>query len=247
MFNTNTDDEMRSSFGKVNFVSRAIHLPTNFKPGKNDVVCGRGNAYCHLPSNILFTAIIRSNIKKYNDTPARTERSTVVTVVLDQILARGLRFVKKDRKTKKWYELSREQAHEKVGHALRDSISRFMKDENVESNRLSASRKSNKRQISQAKIVAQEFPSDLSDQTPRFHLNSFADLSNKAMESMECYIETVEPVPLHHIFSEGTNLDKWNITPLSLTESQDDSSGEADCTIRREDYIKVLLILSLDE
>jgi hypothetical protein len=97
-----------------------IPLPDNFLLGKTDVVCGKGNAYCNLPGNILYTKIIRQNLQSYVNTKKRKERSLIIEEVLGEIFSQGCRFVKKDRRTNKWFELSRKQAHQKVGHALRD-------------------------------------------------------------------------------------------------------------------------------
>jgi hypothetical protein len=46
----------------------------------------------------------------------------IVAPVLNEVLETGCRFLKKDRKTGRWYQMNREQAHDKTGHALRDMI-----------------------------------------------------------------------------------------------------------------------------
>jgi hypothetical protein len=97
-----------------------IPLPDNFLPGNKDVICGKGNAYCTHPGNSLYKTIVGCNLERYENTPKKNEKSLVISAVLGELLSQGFRFVKKDRKTKQWFELGRKKSHEKVGHTLRD-------------------------------------------------------------------------------------------------------------------------------
>jgi hypothetical protein len=97
-----------------------LPMPESFFPGKTDVVCGKGNAYSNLPGNMLYTAIIRRNMHSYLNTPKRNEKSLIIKAALGELTSQGCRFVKKDRKTNQWFELSQKKVHEKVGHAFRD-------------------------------------------------------------------------------------------------------------------------------
>jgi hypothetical protein len=55
----------------------------------------------------------------------RFEKSLVVHSIVDNIKSAGGRFLKRDSNTKKWYELSDQQAKEKVGHAVRDAVNSY--------------------------------------------------------------------------------------------------------------------------
>merc|ERR1712166_772744 len=50
------------------------------------------------------------------------DKIKVVDGILDQIRDNGARFTKVDTETKRWYELNDVQAHQKIGHAIRDTI-----------------------------------------------------------------------------------------------------------------------------
>jgi hypothetical protein len=124
---TAKNDTKRTS-RRSNFTESAKPLPKDFVPDDTDIICGRGNAFCSRPGNKTFAAIIKENMQKYIDTPQRNGRSLIVASALEQIFGAGCRFVKKDRKTNQWYEMTSEQAHMKTGHALRDAI-RYMEEE----------------------------------------------------------------------------------------------------------------------
>jgi len=53
----------------------------------------------------------------------RYEKSLVVHGIVDEIRSSGGRFLKNNYATGRWYELSDQQAKEKVGHAVRDAVS----------------------------------------------------------------------------------------------------------------------------
>lgn len=92
------------------------------EPSETDVLCGRGNIYSSRPGNIKFQQIICDNIGKYSAAQGRPEKVDVVDDVLKQIFDSGTRIKKLDAKRNLWYELSHSDAHQKVGHCLRDTI-----------------------------------------------------------------------------------------------------------------------------
>lgn len=55
----------------------------------------------------------------------RFEKSIVVHSIIDSIHHVGGRFLKKDFSSGMWYEMSRQQCKEKVGHAIRDAVNSF--------------------------------------------------------------------------------------------------------------------------
>jgi hypothetical protein len=102
--------------------SSLIILPLNFKPGAKDILCGRGNVFSNHEGNRYFGRIIRANLREYREASNRPEKIKVVDEILEEIQLSGARFTKVDRETKRWYELNDVQAHQKIGHAIRDTI-----------------------------------------------------------------------------------------------------------------------------
>merc|ERR1712072_1237592 len=56
------------------------------------------------------------------EAPNRPEKIRVVDSILRGICVSGARFAKLDSATQRWYELNDVQAHQKIGHAIRDTI-----------------------------------------------------------------------------------------------------------------------------
>jgi hypothetical protein len=57
----------------------------------------------------------------YQNATNRDEKYRITDEIIDVIHERGGRFLKKDTKTKKWRNVGRHYAHEKVSHALRSA------------------------------------------------------------------------------------------------------------------------------
>lgn len=112
---------------KKNKYSGLMILPLNFTPGGKDILCGRGNVFSNHDGNRYFGKIIRANLRSYRDAANRPEKIKVVDDILREIRMYGARFAKLDSETQRWYELSDVQAHQKIGHAIRDTI-RLLKD-----------------------------------------------------------------------------------------------------------------------
>jgi len=94
---------------------------------ENDIMCGRGKTYQKNPGNVKFLYLIRSNVQRYIDARTQTDRSSIVAKILEEINESGARFIKKDPHTKEWYIMSRDMAHDKIGHSIRDMIARQRK------------------------------------------------------------------------------------------------------------------------
>jgi hypothetical protein len=126
---------------KNNKMSSLLILPLNFTPQATDILCGRGNVFSNHEGNRYFGRIIRANLKQYRDAGSRPEKIRVVDDILQEIRSEGVRFAKLDNETKRWYELNDVLAHQKIGHAIRDTI-RLLKDKtkNNKTNTLKQSR-----------------------------------------------------------------------------------------------------------
>ena len=109
-------------------------LPMDFEPSNNDVLCGRGNVYSNHYGNQFFGKVIRDNITVYKEATSRPDKIKVVDGILDQIRDNGARFTKVDTQTERWYELNDVQAHQKIGHAIRDTIRLLRKGGNNNNN-----------------------------------------------------------------------------------------------------------------
>lgn len=74
--------------------------------------------------NQFFREAIIEGVEGYRSADTRFAKSLVVLEIINKIRFRGGRFLKQDTKNGQgWYELSEQQAKEKVGHAIRDASS----------------------------------------------------------------------------------------------------------------------------
>lgn len=103
------------------FTLKAERLADDFAPLAADIVCGRGNFAVNHPGNMVFNEICRSSLDDYASASRRVDKSMVVASVLKEVTEdAGARFVKKHRN--QWYQMTMEQAHDKIGHCIRDMI-----------------------------------------------------------------------------------------------------------------------------
>jgi hypothetical protein len=92
-------------------------------PNDIDILCGRGCTYVHRAGNKAFGATVQAHLQEYNDALTRIDKTMVVAAVLDIVLESGARFLKKLKGSDtEWVQMTREEAHSKVGHAIRDTI-----------------------------------------------------------------------------------------------------------------------------
>ena len=90
-------------------------LPVDFKPGKLDVICGRGKTARDHPGNVSFRISVEQAIDQYADATTKLEKSIIVSNIVQAIRAAspGGGFVKKE--NGRWYEVGDHMAREKVG------------------------------------------------------------------------------------------------------------------------------------
>jgi hypothetical protein len=65
--------------------------------------------------------MVSAALDDYLKADTRFEKSLVVHKIVDHIRAEGGRFLKKDNREGRWYELTQQRSKEKVGHAVRDA------------------------------------------------------------------------------------------------------------------------------
>ena len=92
------------------------------EPKTKDVICARGRGFYKNEGNKIFTRVVKANLGRYRTAASRTEKSKVVASIVLTMQETGARFVRYDKKTNVWSELTRKRAHEKASHALRDHI-----------------------------------------------------------------------------------------------------------------------------
>ena len=111
----------------------------------DDIMCGRGKSHAKNKGNIKFIAMVRSNLERYQSAPKPIDRSIVVASLLSNLIESGARFIKQDGNTKEWFIMSDDQAHQKIGHSIRDMIARSKKQESNKSK--NTSRLAKKKQL----------------------------------------------------------------------------------------------------
>lgn len=85
-----------------------------------DVVCGRHKAAFENIGNRRFRVTVSLYLGKYINAPTRKDKTMVIKSIASLVNSNGGRFLQ--RKKGHWVELTKKQAHEKVGHALRDMV-----------------------------------------------------------------------------------------------------------------------------
>jgi hypothetical protein len=99
-------------------------LPPSFNPTDFDIVCGRGKGHYNRPGCKRLREIIRAYIPQYTAARTKLDKSSVVSCILETVKDQeNARFVKCKKGI--WYELSDDQAREKVGHTMREAIALF--------------------------------------------------------------------------------------------------------------------------
>ena len=99
-----------------------MHLPAGYIPVKTDILCGRGKTNAFHEGNKIFMKLVRANLDTYQQTTSRIEKSVLVNSLVTSISDSGMRFLKLDKDSNQYIELTAEKAHEKTGHAIRDII-----------------------------------------------------------------------------------------------------------------------------
>lgn len=98
------------------------YLPSNFTPGRNDVVCARGKSYWDHPGNQRYRALIGASTERYSSSSNKLEKTLIVTEIVQAVQSQQGRFVKKEKKGGPWVIVDEVFAREKVGQSLRDGL-----------------------------------------------------------------------------------------------------------------------------
>jgi len=98
-----------------------------------DILCGRGKANLSHPGNVMFSNMIKSHLQRYADATTRIERGALTVELRSMLSESGTRFFKKCKTTKQWIQINEHSSHEKIGHALRDTLRWERKKQNKKS------------------------------------------------------------------------------------------------------------------
>uniref|UniRef100_A0A7S1UQ01 DUF6824 domain-containing protein n=1 Tax=Grammatophora oceanica TaxID=210454 RepID=A0A7S1UQ01_9STRA len=91
-------------------------------PNDEDVICGRDKAAFEWKGNKEFRRTVWRTLSQYKLADTRLKKSKVVKQVVEEMHNSGRRFLKKDNRSKTWYEIGEDKAREKTAHAFRDAV-----------------------------------------------------------------------------------------------------------------------------
>lgn len=114
-------------------------MPLDFAPSDHDVICARGRqAFSHV-GNARFRSTVALHVSEYEATKGKAEKSVIVSKIVDIIResSDGL-FVRFNNRDNRWISLGDVGAREKVGQAMRDTISKKKKGERPRSSKRTA-------------------------------------------------------------------------------------------------------------
>lgn len=97
-------------------------LEVGYQPSPNDVKCGRGKGSYNRPGNIKFRQTVENFMPAYLQCKTVIEKTCLLNAVVDRFQEEHQgRFIRQAGKgdSRRWIELSREEARAKVGHAMR--------------------------------------------------------------------------------------------------------------------------------
>lgn len=87
-------------------------------PTDVDVMCGACIEKDY-PGNERFKCIVLSFVDPYNQAQSKREKMQIIKAILDLLIARGVRFLKKSSVDQCWYVADQRVARDKIGHFLR--------------------------------------------------------------------------------------------------------------------------------
>jgi hypothetical protein len=99
----------------------ATFFEDGWMPSGHDVVVGRLKMATTHSGNLRLNQITLSNLDHYMIS-SRTRKSQILAEIFDQIQRVNGRFVKLDAKTKKWYEVTKSVARERISQGFRDNL-----------------------------------------------------------------------------------------------------------------------------
>ena len=113
----------RSAKHQVNLPDGLIPLPIDYKPLKQDVVCGRGRGFYKCAGNVRFRNFVKQHVESYISQETKAGKMALMEWIVQQAKEQlGCRFIK-PMPDGTWCELNGVAAREKVRGALREALS----------------------------------------------------------------------------------------------------------------------------
>lgn len=103
-----------------------------FEPTSSDVLCGRGQTNVSHDGNQRLRDTICLHLDTYVSAKSRLEKTLLVAEIVKGVQESGGKFLRKDRKSGKWFDIGEKRSCEKVGHALRDAHAERIKNGHIE-------------------------------------------------------------------------------------------------------------------
>ena len=102
---TNDKDKDTSISGGERQQTR--QLPSDYVPGDNDVICGRGNECMNHIGNLNFRNTIENMLDRYSKAISKNDKSTIIVEIVNQVRQNSPLggFIKKDLLTGCYFEV----------------------------------------------------------------------------------------------------------------------------------------------
>ena len=96
---------LEKSLPRVPISLQHSDLPKDYQPRDCDILCGRGRGNWNHEGNKRFKKVIEAAFDRYLSARNKTEKSMVVSALVDSLRQNGVMFVKRNTVTKRWYEI----------------------------------------------------------------------------------------------------------------------------------------------
>ena len=108
-------------------IPTGLQVRPHFVPGPFDVICARGKRAYNHEGNERFREHVKLYASRYAALTTKLERTLLLSEIVEWVKEKGSGFIKVDRETGVWYEVSDLLAREKVGQQVRESLSKQYK------------------------------------------------------------------------------------------------------------------------
>ena len=101
--------------------TQLVSFPATYTLSSKDIMCGRHKRAMNHSGNRRFRALIASYLPRYFEFPTRIDRAILALDIVEALDESGGYFLRQNKQTGIWTELSSKEKRDKVGHALRDA------------------------------------------------------------------------------------------------------------------------------
>lgn len=162
--------------GRASTTSVMTQLPSDFNPGPDDVICGRGKKCYQHVGNERFRKRVLTHLDEYSNAKSKLDKSSVLSKVVEEVRQNSPDggFVKQDANGV-WHEVGDFLAREKTSQTFRDALHDRYKSSNIS--------KKKRRQEEQAKATGASSKMGRSEYEISTRLER---LSNEVLGSRKC-------------------------------------------------------------